>query len=139
MDDIAQTLRDKGLRVTPQRVAIYRYLRGTRAHPMAEAIYAELRPQYPGMSLNTVYKTLLALEQVGLVQRFTTGENVFHYDADTSPHVHAVCLRCGRVSDVPGDFTRELDEMRKRVAGKTDFKVMSNSHLVFGYCPECRA
>ncbi len=138
MQDVAEILRGKGLRVTPQRVAIYRFLAGTRSHPAAEVIYRELKPQYPGMSLNTVYKTLLALEQAGLVQRFTTGENVYHYDADTSPHIHAVCLKCGRVSDVAGDFGRELGELAQRVRSHTDFVVRSNAHLVFGYCPECK-
>lgn len=138
MEDIAEVLRAKGLRVTPQRAAIYRFLRGTRSHPRAEVVYRELKPEYPGMSLNTVYKTLLALEQAGLIQRFTTGESVFRYDADTSPHVHAVCLKCGRVADVPGDFGRELGDLATKVRGGTDFQVKSNVHLVFGYCPECR-
>ncbi|NPV69929.1 MAG: transcriptional repressor [Firmicutes bacterium] len=139
MNDIAEILREKGLRVTPQRVAVYRFLSGTRSHPAAEVIYRELKSEYPSMSLNTVYKTLLALEQAGLVQRFTTGESVYHYDADTSPHVHAVCLKCGRVSDVPGDFTRELADLRRRATENTDFTARSNAHLIFGYCPDCKA
>ncbi|HHV78751.1 MAG TPA: transcriptional repressor [Firmicutes bacterium] len=136
--DVAQILRDKGLRVTPQRIAIYECLAGTTAHPTAETVYQQLHSKYPSMSLNTVYKTLLVLEAAGLIQRFTTADSVFRYDANPAEHVHAVCLKCGRVSDVPGDFGEELERLRAKAVGNSDYNIRYSTLLVYGLCPECK-
>ena len=68
MKETAQLLREKGLKVTPQRIAVYNMLLGTTAHPNAEMIYKTLEPTNPTMSLLRSIKTLDFFKQLGLVQ-----------------------------------------------------------------------
>ena len=83
MQEVTTLLREKGFKVTPQRLAVYDVLCHTKAHPTADMIYGELQPTYPTMSLATVYKTLDILSKVGLVQVLNVGEESFRYDANT--------------------------------------------------------
>ena len=64
MEDIILTFKEKKLKLTPQRLAVYQYLKSTREHPSAETIYKALQPNYPTMSLATVYKTLILVKAI---------------------------------------------------------------------------
>ena len=112
---ITRTLREAGLRVTPQRMAIYLTLVKTKAHPCAELVYQELHHDFPSLSLNTVYNTLQIFEELGLVRRLDTGEGMCRYDANPSPHMHFVCKVCGRVLDIEYDGTTTLAGIREHV------------------------
>lgn len=131
-------LRAAGLRVTPQRVSILRFLRGTRTHPSPEMVYRELKPAFPGLSLNTVYQTLHALEDAGVLRRVGMQENVYRYDANMAPHVHLVCRGCGRVDDCDGDLDPLLDELSKRVKAGSEWDIRAQDSCFYGYCPDCR-
>ena len=108
MKETAQLLREKGLKVTPQRIAVYNMLLGTTAHPNAEMIYKTLEPTNPTMSLATVYKTLDFFKQLGLVQELNVGESSSRYDAVVRCHPHTVCRICGRVDDLHMDELTEV-------------------------------
>ena len=82
MEDIILTFKEKKLKLTPQRLAVYQYLKSTSEHPSAETIYKSLQPNYPTMSLATVYKTLKTLVEIGLVQELNVGEGNFRYDGN---------------------------------------------------------
>ena len=84
MNNITNIFREKKLKLTPQRIAVYRYLQSTKEHPSAETIYKALQPEYPTMSLATVYKALKTLVEVDLVQELNVGEGNFRYDANTT-------------------------------------------------------
>ncbi len=90
MKETTQILREKGLKVTPQRIAVYNMLRSTTQHPNAETIYKTLEPANPTMSLATVYKTLDYFKQLGLVQELNVGEPSSRYDAVMKCHPHTV-------------------------------------------------
>lgn len=131
------TLRAAGLRATPQRAAILRYLRGTKRHPSPEMVYRELKPAYPGLSPNTVYQTLHALEKAGLLRRISMEENIYRYDANVAPHVHLVCRRCGRVDDCDGELEVVLGQLEQAVAEKSGWDVRAQDSCFYGYCPAC--
>ncbi|MEW6545680.1 MAG: Fur family transcriptional regulator [Bacillota bacterium] len=131
-------LRSAGLRVTPQRVAILGFLRGSKAHPSPEMVYRELKPVYPGLSLNTVYQTLHALEEAGLLRRISMEENVYRYDANVAPHVHLVCRGCGRVEDCDGDLGPLLEQLGRAVAARSAWDIRAQDSCFYGYCPRCR-
>lgn len=133
-----EILRGAGLRATPQRLAILRFLKGTKAHPSPEMVYRELKPQFPGLSLNTVYQTLHALESVGLLRRISMEENVYRFDADVSPHVHLICRRCGKVEDCDGDLNPWLMDLEKAVAARSRWEILAEDACFYGYCPVCR-
>lgn len=133
---VTSLLRDKGFKVTPQRLAIYSALAATKAHPSAEMIYNELQPLYPTMSLATVYKTIEILKELNLVQVLNVGEDSFRYDADTTNHPHVRCMCCGRVDDLYGiDSTEFID----KVAAQTKYTLQGQQFYFYGVCPACQA
>src|SRR3990170_7589359 len=100
--EMLKTLRQSGLRLTPQRLAIFQLLTNSKQHPTVQMIYDQLRPQYPSLSLATVYNTLDMLVQLGLVNALgSASDDAVHYDADTHPHVNLACVNCHKVIDLP--------------------------------------
>ena len=136
MQELARRLRDKSLKVTPQRLAIFKMLCETKSHPSAESIYKNLEPDHPTMSLATVYKTLDALKRNGLVQELNVGENSFRYDAMTDTHPHIICTHCGCVEDFESPA---LDNIRTMVENETDYIIESHQIYLYGRCKACQA
>nr|WP_320146849.1 Fur family transcriptional regulator [uncultured Anaeromusa sp.] len=132
---VAALLREKGFKVTPQRLAIYQVLINTKAHPCAEAIFNELQPHYPTMSLATVYKTIEILREIGMVQVLNVGEDSFRYDATVKNHPHVRCMDCGRVDDMHDiDATAFVSQ----VSNKTDYVLSGQQFYFYGVCPACQ-
>ncbi len=99
MDDMSRRCREAGMNVTPQRMAVYRALLESVEHPSPEVLYRAVQPTMPSMSLATVYKSLEALERLGLVHEVPVVSDTRRYDANTSDHHHLVCTTCGKVAD----------------------------------------
>ncbi|MGE4214758.1 MAG: Fur family transcriptional regulator [Anaerotignaceae bacterium] len=135
MITITEVLREKGLKVTPQRIAIYAMLSGTKSHPSAEEIYKALMPTNPTISLATVYKTLDSFKTTGLVQELSVGNGRSNYDANVLPHPHIVCTNCGKIYDFE---IQGLSSLRNQVADQTDFLVEGEQLTFYGICPACR-
>lgn len=85
-----------------KRNAILACLRASREHPSAEAIFARLKPEYPDLSLGTVYRNLSLFREQGLVASVGTVGGVERFDGETAPHAHFICTRCGAVTDLMG-------------------------------------
>ncbi|QAA34105.1 Fur family transcriptional regulator [Clostridium manihotivorum] len=135
MDNITSIFREKKLKLTPQRIAVYKYLKGTKEHPSAEVIYKALQTDYPTMSLATVYKALKTLVEVGLVQEINVGEGNFRYDAFSTPHPHIQCVNCGRVDDLD---QLDLSGLNKEAENHSKYKILSNKVYFYGICQECQ-
>ncbi|MCX7903509.1 MAG: transcriptional repressor [Caloramator sp.] len=135
MNNLSNLFKEKNLKLTPQRYAIYNYLLGTKSHPSAEMIYEALKPHYPTMSLATVYKTLNTLIELGLVQQLNVGEDNFRFDAKAEPHPHIVCLECGKVDDID---ELELNNINQIAQKYTNYKISSSKVYFYGLCPECQ-
>lgn len=135
MNETAIVLREKGLKVTPQRIAIYTMLMGTKAHPSAETIYKALEPTNPTISLATVYKTLDCFENAQLVQELNVGEGCSRYDAEVKSHPHMVCTCCGEVYDLQ---IEGLNNIREQVREHTDFKIEREQLFFYGKCLNCQ-
>ena len=135
MDQIAAIFKEKKLKLTPQRLAVYNYLMNTTSHPSADAIYTDIHVQYPTMSLATVYKALKTLVDVGLVQEINVGEGNFRYDGNSCLHPHVQCLKCGKVDDFHGF---NLDNLNSLAQENTDYKIISNKVYFYGYCKNCQ-
>ncbi len=97
------------MRCTRQREVIYQALASTKSHPTADELFHTVQAIEPGLSLATVYNTLDAFTEVGLVRRIPCpmGSGACRFDADTTDHVH-LATADGRVSDVPLDVSRQL-------------------------------
>jgi Fur family transcriptional regulator, peroxide stress response regulator len=97
---VVQTLKDKGLRVTPQRCAVYANLLNRADHPTVEQLLRDLNESFPISSQATVYSSLQALQDAGLVREVLLDEGVSRYDANVTPHHHFRCRVCGAIEDI---------------------------------------
>ncbi len=133
---LAQASRASGLRLTHQRLEVAREIAGSDTHPNVEAIYRGVRERVPTISLDTVYRTLGALERLGLVNRVDVMAGPARYDANLKHHDHFICDRCGLIRDLPSTFRKGL-EVPETV---TDLgEVESVTVQLRGLCKECRS
>lgn len=135
MENIVNIFKEKNLKLTPQRLAVYKFLQNTTEHPSVETIYKGLQPEYPTMSLATVYKALKTLVDVNLVQEINVGEGNFRYDATAMPHPHIQCINCGRVDDLMNATFPNLNEIAEQ---NSDYKISYNKLFFYGLCKECQ-
>ena len=132
--DFIATLRDHGLQVTYQRLAIYQALYFTKEHPSAELIYQQVKKRFPMISLGTVYKTLEKFYEVGLIQKVSPITEVARYDAITGPHHHMVCLECQSIQDADAI----VEEPKISASEHSGFHVLRQQVVLHGYCPACK-
>lgn len=132
--EIAEVLRKNGYKVTPQRLAVYEAINHNPTHPNAEAIYKVLQPNYPSMSLATVYKTMEIFAKIGVVQVLQCAEDAHRYDYNMTPHAHIRCEKCNRVIDIDMD----LEGLRQQAAEQSVFVVNGVSISFVGICPDCQ-
>jgi Fur family transcriptional regulator, peroxide stress response regulator len=97
---VVETLKEKGLRVTPQRCAVYVNLLSRTDHPTVEQLLRDLNQSFPISSQATVYSSLQALQNAGLVREVLLEEGVSRYDANVTPHHHFRCRCCGSIEDI---------------------------------------
>jgi len=136
IETLVERLKEVGLRVTPQRLAIYRALVVSAEHPTAQALFEQLQPALPSLSQATVYNTLQALVRHGLVQEIgEAGDGAVHYDANPTPHVNLICTRCHRVEDF---FDVPLTGVVERVVAESGYQVQGMRVAYYGLCPRCQ-
>lgn len=131
---LAEALRARGGRVTPQRLAIARVVRETGGHLTAESVFGRVSERLPGVSLPTVYATLELLEELGQVRRVPAGSGAVLFDARTDAHDHFICRRCGAVADLEShaDHRPVLD-----AAAALGLRADEAQVVVSGICADC--
>jgi len=125
--------RHLGLKLTPQRLAILKYLEGNKSHPSAEMIYRAVLKNFPTMSFATVYNTLEALKEKGSIQELKIDSAKKRYDPDISSHHLMICNKCKKVVDIHKEFRINLPP--EMTGG---FELLGNSIEFFGLCEKCR-
>ena len=98
--EVAERWRSRGLKVTPQRLAVHRVVAASVAHPDAEEVWVAVRRELPSISLRTVYEVLHTLADLGEIRELDLGTGSSRFDPTTSNHHHLVCTTCGAVADV---------------------------------------
>lgn len=131
---IVSTLKSRGLRVTPQRFAVYANLLGRADHPTAEQLIEDLNRDAPTSSQATVYSALQALREVGLVREVLLEAGICRYDANVDPHHHFRCRCCGAIEDVGWEAFQTLDLEALR-SGLTAERYEVTVH---GLCDRCQ-
>jgi Fur family peroxide stress response transcriptional regulator len=127
--------REHGLSITPQRVAIYRELISSPEHPSAVMIFNKVREYYANISLDTVNRTLLTFEKIGLAKVVENGGDPKRFDPNLEPHHHFRCIRCGKIVDFKNESFDALEippELKER------FLVTTKIVHLEGLCEECR-
>ncbi len=134
MRRFTETCRASGLKLTHQRMEVFRELAGTEDHPDAETIYKSVSRRVPAISRDTVYRTLATLEEEGLVRKAEILANRGRYDANMDRHHHFVCTECGLVRDF---YSEALDELPIPKSIGTLGRVESTHVQLRGICSSC--
>ncbi len=130
-------LRERGFRLTPQRMAVLRILVASEGHPSVEMIHERVRAEFPMVSLATVYKTVHLLKEIGEVLELAFGDDHRRYDGNRPrPHPHLICVKCHSIADV--DFAG-LAELPDEIAHNSGYQILNHRLDFFGICPACQA
>ena len=122
------------MRVTTQRLAVYRALAEDPSHPTADTLYQRLRAAMPALSPATVYRVLESLVRDGLVQRVSTTGGAGRFDANLVPHQHLICRVCGRMTDV---HAPTVEVGRVAAHARPRFVVENVDIRIVGRCESC--
>ena len=126
-------MREKGLRVTPQREAILDYLLSSDEHPSARQIWEAARKKLPGISLSTVYSSLADLSKLDLIKELEFNEMENRYEGNLAHHINLVCTRCGKISDYMTAHTIDMEQVRET----TRFHASQSRFELYGICADC--
>ncbi len=119
-----------------KREAILNCLRSTKAHPSADWVFSQLRPQFPDLSLGTVYRNLSLFKEQGIITSVGHVNGVERFDADIHPHVHYICQNCGSVIDL---MELEIPNALSQSAARESGGEILDCRLTFsGVCKNCK-
>jgi len=121
------------IKLTPQRLAILKYLENNKEHPSAADVYEAVSKNFPTMSLATVYNTLKALKRRNNISELSIDPDKKRFDPDTENHHHLICVMCKRIVDVQCEFPLHVPE-----ADRHGFLVTGNHVDFYGLCPKCK-
>jgi Fur family peroxide stress response transcriptional regulator len=126
--------RASGVKLTHQRLEIFREVAASLEHPDAEEIFRGVQARMPTVSLDTVYRTLWTLNDLGLISTLGPRRQSVRFDANLEPHHHYVCIRCGSARDFK---SKKLDTLRIPDAVKALGSVVLTQVEVRGICDTC--
>lgn len=126
---ILSVFRKKNLRITPQRMDVYRFLKENPVHPSADMIYHAMVKEHPNLSRTTIYNILNTLVENGLAITVKVDEKEVRYDGNASYHGHFRCLSCGEITDfVPAKVKHQ---------GLEKYNIVQQDVYFSGFCPHC--
>ena len=128
------SLREKGYKLTPQRLEIIKLLSNDRSHPGARDILHKLKNSAPGISMSTIYYTLDILKKEGLIQELEFYDRDNRYDVNVLNHINLICRKCGNIED----FTEPLPFSPEAIEDKTGFRPVGMRFEYYGDCKRCR-
>jgi len=138
MDSVAALLRSKGERMTAPRRAVLTALSNATGHLSMEEVVTAVAESAPSVHRASVYRTLVALSDLGVVQHVHLGHGAtaYHLTGAEGPHLHAQCRRCGAIQDLPNDL---LSEVARRMGAAHGFELDATHVALSGLCAECAA
>lgn len=130
-EDLTRELKNNNIRLSHQRLKVLEFINNNRIHPTVDQIYSELHKEIPTLSKTTVYNSLNALADVGLVKVITIEDNEARYDIVTDDHGHFKCESCGNIYD----FEININNLDSK--DLNDFKIKNRDVYFKGVCPDC--
>jgi len=134
MNHFKDGLRRSGVKLTHQRLEIFHEVAKSGGHPDAETIFKGVRERVPTVSLDTVYRTLWLLLDLGLLTTLGPPRGSVRFDANMSAHHHFICMKCGMTCDF---YCEEFDQLKIPDAVKTLGGVEKTQVQVSGVCLRC--
>lgn len=137
---LKEDLKKKGYKLTPQRRSIVdTIIVNEGKHLTAEEIYDEVKKSCPEIGLATVYRTILLLEELGIISRLDLNDGCSRYEMvhsnEAHRHHHLICNICNSVSEVQDDL---LDDLEADIQNDYKFKILDHSVKFYGICRECQ-
>ena len=133
IETIAHQLRERDLKVTPQRLKIVESL-NTYGHLNIDMLYGEVKKSHPNVSLATVYKNIAIMTEKQLLEEVKIPETKSVFEVKKAPHHHLHCRRCGKIEDVVIDCSDIC-----RIAEEKSGYLIDQTETVFsGLCPDCQ-
>lgn len=136
LQELVEKIRQRGGRLTPQRVAVLKVLAESEGHPSVEQIHDQIKADFPTTGLATIYKTVTLLKEMGEVLElgFAYGSN--RYDGNKPyPHPHLICTQCGEIHDL---HVPALNEIVQQASQDLGYQVVSHRLDFYGICSECQ-
>lgn len=134
IDVFTRKCRELRLKITPQRLEIFREMAAAQDHPSAYMLHKRLQQRMPTLSLDTVYRALLTFEQYGLISRVNTRESLARFDAEMDPHHHLICEVCHGIEDVK---CQSLDDLQLLSEIDGWGKIQKVDVVMYGICKKC--
>lgn len=134
LKEFQQICKEKGIKLTHQRMEIFHEITISEEHPSAEEIHKRLKPRLPMISLDTVYRTLSILEQYGIIARVQVLDDRGRFDANLTPHHHLVCTKCKCIQDF---YWPVFNEMELPPETEHWGKINSTHVEIRGICENC--
>ncbi|NMF04989.1 Fur family transcriptional regulator [Clostridium beijerinckii] len=140
MNALKEDLKKKGYKLTPQRRSIVdTIIENEGQHLTAEEIYDSVKKSCPEIGLATVYRTILLLEELGVISRLDLNDGCSRYEIvhsnETHRHHHLICNICHKVLEVQDDL---LEDLESGIENQYKFKILDHSVKFFGVCDECQ-
>ncbi|MDD5127410.1 MAG: Fur family transcriptional regulator [Dehalococcoidales bacterium] len=129
------TLKEKGLKLTPQRRLIVDIIHDAEGHLTAEEIIRYVQARMPGVNKSTIYRTLDLLEEAGCVYKSELGKECIYHHEQEGHHHHLICRRCGKTIDCGSDIFKPV---QKSLSEKYGFRVEFKHIVMSGVCKQCR-
>lgn len=134
MDYFIKKCRESSLKVTPQRIAIYKVILGDKSHPSADDVYKKIVKKYPTISFDTVNRTLISFLKIGLLGNVEGSGNSKRYDSFTHNHHHIHCIKCGNIVDFE---SREFDKIKIPSSFLKKNKILNKKVVFEVICEKC--
>jgi Fur family ferric uptake transcriptional regulator len=128
-------LHARGFRVTTQRMAILHVLRNARRHLSPTEVYKRARPDLPGLTETTVYRTLEFLARNDLARQTRMGNGHLAYEIAGSDHHHLICRECGAEVEVEHALFKDV---YAKIESMSNYVLTDNHVTIFGVCPDCQ-
>lgn len=135
IDFLETKCREHGLKVTPQRIAVYGEIARAQDHPTAEQVFRRIRKTLPHISFDTVNRTLVTFSQMGLIHPVEGSGRSRRFDPNVANHHHVHCVLCGKIIDF---WSEDLDSLRVPKDIQQKFKILSKKVVINAVCEACR-
>ena len=136
IEDFIETMQQAEKRITPQRIAIFKYLISTDSHPTAQQIYNHVKQEFPTITLATIYKTLEMLEELGKAKELGFSGLSTRFEANMEPHINLICIKCGKIKDL--NEPNSLEALKAVIDNNSEFKISDQRVEFSGYCKQCQ-
>lgn len=134
MDKFYSTCKEQNLKITPQRIAIYKALLASKDHPSADFVFRAIKTDFPNISFDTVNRTLLTFSEIGLIDVVESYSGARRFDPNREAHHHVHCVQCGTITDFN---SAEFDSLVLPAEIKNKNKIISKRVTVNVICSQC--